>query len=97
MALVKREVDSREGLFVIVGFDAANIMRSRGIQSLHEKMKRIAELKQTEKHSNNMSINTDVTESCREQLRAHLMSYSLPVIFVGSFGSRLCCSDVHSG
>lgn len=56
---INRKADSREGLLIVVWFDAANIMRSRSIQSLHEKVERIAELKQTKKRSNNMSVNAD--------------------------------------
>ncbi len=90
-------MDSRKRLLVVVGFDAANVMRSRGVQRLHEEMKGTAELKQTEKHENNMSINTDTTSACRGQQRAHLMAHGLPVLLVGSFGSRPQRSHVDFG
>ncbi len=93
----REHVDSRERLLVVVGFDAANIMRSRSVQSLHEKLKRAAELKQTEKHVKNANVDTDVTLACRGQRGAHLMADSLAVLLVGSFGSRPRSSDIHSG
>lgn len=51
-------MDSREALLDIVGFDAADIMRRGGVQSLHEQMKRRAELKQEEEHVINPSVDT---------------------------------------
>lgn len=51
-------MDSREGLLDIVGFDAADIMRRGGVQSLHEQMKRRAELKQEEEHVISPSVDT---------------------------------------
>lgn len=37
-------LDSREGLLDVVGFDAAYVVRRGGVESLHQKMQRAAEL-----------------------------------------------------
>lgn len=41
-------VYSREGLFVVVGFDAADVVGGGGVQSLHEEVQGAAELDQTD-------------------------------------------------
>lgn len=46
---MKTKGDSREGFLVIVGFYAADIMRSGRVQSLHQEVERVAELKREEK------------------------------------------------
>lgn len=46
---MKTTGDSREGFLVIVGFYAADIVRSGRVQSLHQEVERVAELKREEK------------------------------------------------
>lgn len=41
-------VDSREGLLAVVGFDATDVVRRRGVQGLHQEGERRAELKRNE-------------------------------------------------
>ena len=78
-------VDSREGLFEVVGLDAADVVRRGGVQSLHEKMQRAAELDQTQKHE---SQRRDAITSVLRRA-AHLVSHRLPVLLVGRSRRRL--------
>lgn len=43
--LMKNKKNWREGKFVIVGFDAANVMRRSRIQRLHQQVQRVTELR----------------------------------------------------
>lgn len=52
---MKTAGDSREGFLVIVGFYAADIVRSGRVQGLHQEVERVAELKREEKTGRDMS------------------------------------------
>lgn len=58
--------DSREGLFEVVGFDAAHVVRSRSVQGVHEQMQRRPELKDTETCENRSRKHHDAPESPAE-------------------------------